>query len=635
MKLPFLLFLILGFSARLLHAQHDTIILRSVKITGDRSQGHKPAILNPVMTISAEEIAATHARDLPALLDMLPDVDLRHRGPLDVQSDLSIRGGSFEQTLVLINGIPFNDPQTGHHNMNLPFSLSNIERIEVFSGSGARFYGANAMTGAVNIITKKNTGLVRAADAASSVGSYGTFSGEAALQFRTGKTGHYLSAARQSSDGYTANTDMRRVQLWLSSTRSFQRVQLSLQGGWMNKHYGANSFYSARFPDQAEEISSGFASLQVTGGNKISWQANMHHKLHADRFELFRYEAPEWYTGHNYHRSWSGGAALSGETTWRPGKSRMGVAFRREGIISNVLGEDIDSVEVPGTTAWYHKGAIQDFAELWADHQVKLGRFTLSGGTLLFITPGQHSGWYPGASLNFRVTRRFDLFAGMKRSFRLPTFTDLYYKGPTNIGNPGLTREEANGAEAGFSYGMGIISAKGTVFIRDNRNLIDWVKSPGEVIWEAQNLTKIRTIGASVVAEIRPVKSRYAERISMSWSWLDQAKKRSDTLISYYILDHLKHKISISGDHQICETVQFSWNGVWQQRAGSYTSIDGEESPYPDVFILNAGISYAMTKVIGWNIRVNNVMNSKHFDFSGVMLPGRWFEVQLKIHSPF
>ena len=109
-----------------------------------------------VISISKEEIQNSTATNISELLQQIAGVDVRRRGVEGMQADLYIRGGSFDQTLLLIDGIKVEDPQTGHHTMNMTLPLEVIERIEITKGSAGRIYGQNAFTGAVNIITKKN-----------------------------------------------------------------------------------------------------------------------------------------------------------------------------------------------------------------------------------------------------------------------------------------------------------------------------------------------------------------------------------------------------------------------------------------------------------------------------------------------
>jgi len=105
-----------------------------------------------VMSIGVQRAPLLFSSDV-GYLRLDPSIDPQERAPGGVQSDLSIRGSTFGQTLVLIDGLRVNDAQTGHHNLDLPIPLDSIDRIEVLHGAGSTFYGADAMGGPVNFIT--------------------------------------------------------------------------------------------------------------------------------------------------------------------------------------------------------------------------------------------------------------------------------------------------------------------------------------------------------------------------------------------------------------------------------------------------------------------------------------------------
>src|SRR5690606_34953561 len=107
-----------------------------------------------ISLISKLQIETAPARSLAEVLSFVPGLDIRQRGVTGVQADVSIRGGSFEQTLMLLNGIKLSDPQTGHHMMNIPLPLVNIDRVEVLKGPASRVFGQNAYAGAINVITE-------------------------------------------------------------------------------------------------------------------------------------------------------------------------------------------------------------------------------------------------------------------------------------------------------------------------------------------------------------------------------------------------------------------------------------------------------------------------------------------------
>ena len=105
---------------------------------------------------SVDVVDLRHKRSLfGSFADVLKDdssIDLRQRGPNDIQGDISIRGGSFAQTLVLLNGLRLNDSQSSHHNLDLPLPLEAMNEVQVLRGSGSTQYGSDAVTGVVNIL---------------------------------------------------------------------------------------------------------------------------------------------------------------------------------------------------------------------------------------------------------------------------------------------------------------------------------------------------------------------------------------------------------------------------------------------------------------------------------------------------
>jgi vitamin B12 transporter len=593
--------------------------------------------------VSRSLIESSAQPDLPALLKTHSDADVRQRGIHDVQADISLRGGSFEQTLVLVNGIPFNDPQTGHHTLNLPFVIDDIETIEV-SGpvEMGHLWSGFAMGGVVNITTRENSFYNKDIRARVTAGSFGLRRGYAAMRFRTGRWQHYLSLDEAFSDGYTHNTDFHRRQLWMNSRVVFgrtHRVTLNMDGGWMNKMFGANSFYSPRFPDQAEEISASGMTMRLTGGTAWEWRLWGSARLHHDRFELFRHEAPSWYQGHNHHRTVvsSSGAELLRRTSF--GSLRAGFIFRDEHIMSNVLGKPIDSLSVPNHKAWYSRADRRQWSELALMYRSKyLGPAIAEGAVNIAMLPG--GTLFPAPRLLVTVkpeSLKGWLFStGVSRNYRLPTYTEMYYQGPTNTGNPLLAHEEALSGELNVRFIHRGLQVRSTLFLRDNRNLIDWVKEPGEEIWRSENLSRIFTRGVHIRVFLWP-RRKLADltHLSLSWMYTDQVKRNPDDLISYYVLDHLKQKISLSAQHKAGEKLLLTLDMVWQQRAGSYTTADGAEREYPDAFLIDAGVRFQMTEVLSWQIHGRNLLNTDHFDFSGVVHPGRWFSAGVLLDSPW
>src|SRR5581483_3074951 len=88
------------------------------------------------------------------LLKLDSSLDLRQRAPNGIQGDLSIRGSSFGQILILLDGMRLNDSQSGHHNLDLPIALDALSEAQILHGAGSTFYGSDAIGGVVNFITR-------------------------------------------------------------------------------------------------------------------------------------------------------------------------------------------------------------------------------------------------------------------------------------------------------------------------------------------------------------------------------------------------------------------------------------------------------------------------------------------------
>ena len=186
------------------------------------------------------------------LLEYNSGVDIKQRGPNGVQADISIRGGSFEQTLILIDGIKLTDPQTGHHNMNLPISFSQVERVEILKGQGSQTYGANAFSGVVNIITKKNAANNLNLDLSGGENNYYNLGINGSLKL--GNTNHHLSINKSKSDGYRYNTEFDNYNLSMNNSFNLSNSVVNTLIGYTDKNFGANSYYTTRFPTKPKKL---------------------------------------------------------------------------------------------------------------------------------------------------------------------------------------------------------------------------------------------------------------------------------------------------------------------------------------------------------------------------------------------
>jgi vitamin B12 transporter len=605
----------------------DTVLsgeeLDEVVISADRIGLQTDESMRVVQVITREEIASLPVQHIAELIETISNADVRQRGPNGVQADIGIRGGSFNQTLILLNGVKINDPQTGHHNLNLPVELRDITRVEILEGPGARLYGGNAYSGAINFVTEPGKKSEAVFTAVAGENKY--FDSGVSLRLPKNKSAHFFSVSKSYCDGYIDNTDFSKKNIFYHGKFN----KLSLQTGYNASKFGATTFYSAKYPEQYEETSTYFASLKYKGGRKIIYSPVVYWRGHQDYYTLFR-KTPEYYR--NDHFTNVLGAEINARVFSAIGRTAFGAEIRYESILSTALGEEYgDSIRVFGAKdRYYNKKAERLNASVFVDHLYKGSNYSISGGGLLFFFEN-YFGFFPGLEAYIPVIKPFGIFAGVNKAFRLPTFTELYYPGLTNVGNPILKPEECITYEIGVKTQKENFQIKTAAFYRQGHNTIDWVREPENHLWESSNITELNTFGAEIIGSIKIYRllnefSRIRD-LSFTYCYID-ANSSSGQFISKYAMDYLRHKLSFSTVISLPLQLYTSISVIYSNRMGSYTDKDLNEIDYLPATL----VDYKITRDIN-NLRlfieVANLLNIKHTDIGAIPLPGRWVKIGL------
>jgi len=607
--------------------------LDEIEVSAQRSPALYSQVARIISVIERKEIESSPAQSVQDLLEYVAGVDVRQRGAEGVQADVNIRGGTFDQTLILLNGINITDPQTGHHNLNIPVSLSQIERIEILEGPSARVYGPNAFSGAINIVTRQSGS--NSVNLQLRAGSFGYFDADLFGSFQTGKLQHSLSLNKKRSDGYIENTDFDISNIFYSNQLIVEKGKMSFQFGFSEKGFGANSFYTPKYPNQYEEVKSLISSVKWESNSKFHLTPVFYWRRHQDRFELFRDNPPSWYTTHNYHLTNTYGGNLNSWIQSKWGKSAFGIEFRSENILSNVLGEEMESpVKVPGEDAEFTKSKTRNIVLGFLEHVYYSNRWTFSGGLLVNYISGSNLGinFFPGVDVNYKILPSLNIYSSFNTSLRMPTFTDLYYQGPTNIGNPDLKPEKTASLEGGFKLNLGVVQGYWIGFYRKGTDIIDWVKLNGEDKWQPQNLTQINSFGTEIQLQFNLKKylgHNLPNNLSLNYLYNNLEKEDFD-FISYYVLDHLKHKLVGSVNQTVLKDFTVDLKVMFQEREGTYTQFEdgnwGTEVDYNPFWIFDGKISYNR-KRLGLYFSVNNIFDLSYYDIGNVAQPGRWTKV--------
>ncbi len=491
-----------------------------------------------VQVISKMDIQNSAATNLTELLQQVTGVDIRQRGVEGMQADLYIRGGSFDQTLVLLDGIKTENPQTGHHTMNMMIPLENIERIEIIKGPAARIYGQNAFTGAINIVTKKNIETFIKGTAA--LGSFDQQLYEIAGAVRLDRSSHQLLYSNVSSEGYRYNTDFKNQNVLLKSKFITGYVPIDLIATFMERKFGANGFYaSPKAKDQYEEtqasivgISSSLTSKYFIFKPKLYWTRGQ------DMYEFVRGK-PEIYR--NHHITNKAGAAIDLAYSSKIGITGIGLDLARVFIASNNLGD-------------HNRAIFTAFLEQ---------RFILAGNKL-DITPGLAFTYYsdfgtqtfPGIDVGYELAKNLKIYGNLGYTYRIPTYTDLYYSDPTTSGNPDLVPESALTWELGIKWTKKNVFLELAAFSRNAEDLIDYVKENEADKWQAENIQKVMTKGIEASIDYRFKMRNLDQNFRVGYAFLDDEIRNSDFNYSRYSLNSLRHQVNMVYESQFFKHVR-------------------------------------------------------------------------------
>ena len=318
------------------YAQEGVREIEEVFVQGKFLNTPYKKVVENVVVISEQEIKNSPAQSIDELLQQVSGLDVRRRGANGVQSDISIRGGSFDQTLILVNGIRMNDSQTGHNSMNIPVSMDNIERIEVIKGPAARRFGNNAYSGVVNIITKAKEG--KNAKISAEYGDFNTYVLGASVNLGNEKFAQSLSANTTASDGYRYNTDYKISNVFYQNQLKIKNGSLGVQAGFSEKKFGANGFYaSPKATEQYEEVQASIVSMfyQQKLGN-FGLKSNVYWRRGQDMYLYIR-NRPEVYR--NMHLGNNVGGEVNASYESAIGTTGLGVELRKEFLVSSNLGQ--------------------------------------------------------------------------------------------------------------------------------------------------------------------------------------------------------------------------------------------------------------------------------------------------------
>ncbi len=534
---------------------------------------------------------------LASLLRLDPSLDVQARAPGGVQNDLSIRGSTFGQTLVLLNGLRLNDAQTGHHDMDIPVPLDSVERVEVLRGSGSALYGSDASGGVINVITSPPEGWeVRLRAAA---GNDGVNQQSVSLADSFGAVSEQLTVSRDFSSGFQPDRDYRNLQL-ASSTSLRSALGLgTLTLATMDHPFGADQFYGP-YPSW-EDTKTWWLGFQQALGQKTGFQ--FAYRRHSDLFVLVR-DNPSLYANHHHDQDFQTSLRRSDPLASNTTVS-YGIDAIHESIVSNNLGTHART-----RAAAY--GAVEFRA---------LKRFSLSIAAREEAWRAFSGQISPSVAGGAWLTPKLKLRASASRAFRVPTYTDLYYSDPANRGNPNLLPEHAWTYEAGLDWNPAPrVRAGVTVFERRERNGIDYYRATPADVWQALNIDSLNFTGVESSLHLT-LSAR--QTLDLRYTWLLGVQ---DTVP----IGATKYTFNYPADSGVVAW-QASLPGGIVARTRLGVLNRQAQGAYP---LWDASAAWDRGKVRPF-VQVANVTGSSYQEIPGVAMPGRTIVggVEILVHG--
>jgi len=530
-------------------------------------------------------------------LSNLP-IDLQARSLRSgMQTDFSLRGSTFQQVLILLNDQRINDPQTGHFNSDIPFTKEDVKRIQVIPGASSSLFGMDAIGGAINfaLVSPKERKIAWEFAAGNNRNGYGLFS----ISDKIKAWGLRFSIEDAQSKGFRYDTDFKKFTTSLG-------VYLDLPNGgvWENnfgyqeKAFGAYDFYTPGMGFPSREwtktylINSGLL-FNIDG---LLVKPNFLWRRHYDKFQL-----KETVDSYNSHRNDMFTPSIYFQKqAGLFGKVGLGVEYGQERITSTNLGRHA-----------------RDHQALFLDDSLTIGQNWELGLSFRFDNFSDFDPVYTGSgSVKFKLTDNAAFNFGISRNMRIPSFTELYYSDSTTIGNPDLSAEKAWNYQLGFEYKQEELLAGLVLFLRQEQQMIDWVRStPAPTPWQAKNFTQDDVFGVECF-----FKKDLNKLISLNAHYAYTNKSINNQGYQYkYGPNYAQHLVS---------TV-FNFHLPFGQQEIAF--IYKKRPARNGWLLLNAGLNYNLSKNSKIFFNSTNIFNVEYQDISGIPQPGRYLETGFRL----
>lgn len=577
------------FSATPADAQTLPTVTADVVVTATAAPVPASTVGRTVITFSRAELEQLGLSSIIDGLRLLPGVDVKARGSHQVQTDFSLRGATFGQTLVLLDGVRLNDPQSGHHNGEMPASLASVDRIEIVMGPGSAVHGADALGGTIQVITRRD----RHQTGELILGDFRTASVQASVSGQWLPAQWTLTGWGSRSDGFMFDRDWAMGGGALRAPLS-SRVTVDVRH--QRRAFGANGFYGN---SPSKEWTDGtVASVQASLLSDDVWhvQARGAYRNHGDRF---RWDINRPGFAENTHRIHAAEVdATAGRSVGRQTRITVGAGGGGDWIDSSNLGARTLSrgygfAEVLATPT----------STLSVQSALRVDRYSTFG-----------TAWSPSLSASLQLSPSVRLRASGARAFRVPTYTERYYSDPAHLARPDLQPERGWSIDGGADVTAERWTVSASPFVRWDEDVIDWTRQSTADRWMTTNVRDVTTRGVEGAVTARW--SRALVRAHVSWLDVDAPAL---TVLSKYVLDYAPTSGGLS--------VTMPVGPGWQVAA----NLEGRDRFDGQQYVL---VGARVTRTLG-RVQVfaegSNLLDTRYREIAGVPMPGRWLTAGISV----
>ncbi|NTV52773.1 MAG: TonB-dependent receptor [Candidatus Firestonebacteria bacterium] len=540
--------------------------------------------------VSADQIRMQMPLATEDVLHTLPGTDVQSRGPLGIQNDLAVNGSTSSQTLLLLDGMPLRDPQTGHNRLDLPLPPCELETVDLLPGHASSRFGSEAFGGTVNLTTKpagQGPGEVEFFG-----GDFKTLGGQMRLPFALGGLEHTFAFNRVTTQGFREDTGAEIFQAGYAAQGALPALPWKLRLGFADKNFGANDFYAAYPSWEHTRTATAAGRARYALAPEIALLPQFSFRHHEDFFLLDVYHPSAFANQHTSQVS-----SVEVPALWTlpgGGELRLGLEGRWEDLDSSNLG--VRQRTLGSGYAFFQSAP--------------LGPWAIDAGLRLDVWDAANPAWSPSLGAAYGLSENWKLRGSAGRAFRLPDFTELYYTNPGNLGNPALAPEKAWVYEAGLDGrpAPGWLSQL-TIFRRDEFDVIDWTRAGARDPWQAGNLSRVWVTGVTVLGRW----TRAGWDLQADAGLLSLQSIRDETLQSKYQFNYPAQRFQVQAGYTQGTLQPWVHAAYLRRETGAA------------YWLLDAVLRWQAWEQTSFFVKVTNALNVGYEEIPGVPQPGRWF----------